>query len=62
MFVVAPLVGLAGSTSAFVLANHHDLPPAQFTVALLCAALGLAWLQSRLRRRGARDDAPAAPA
>jgi zinc/manganese transport system permease protein len=51
MFVVAPIVALAAAISAFVLAHHYDLPPAQFTVALLCAALCIAWAWSHLGQR-----------
>jgi ABC-type Mn2+/Zn2+ transport system permease subunit len=47
MFVVAPLVGLATAAVGFVLANYYDYPPAQMTVALLCALLAA----SRLRWR-----------
>lgn len=43
MFVVAPLVGVAGAFAAFVLANHYDYPPGQTAVALLCALLAVAW-------------------
>jgi ABC-type Mn2+/Zn2+ transport system permease subunit len=47
MFIVAPLVALATATVGFVLANYYDYPPAQMTVALLCALLAA----SRLRWR-----------
>ncbi|MCW5890781.1 MAG: metal ABC transporter permease [bacterium] len=41
LFVVAPAVALATSGAGFVLAHHGDYPPAQMTVALLCALLAL---------------------
>jgi ABC-type Mn2+/Zn2+ transport system permease subunit len=41
IFIAAPLVAVASAVAAFVLANHHDYPPAQLTVVLLCALLGL---------------------
>ena len=47
MFVVAPLVGVAGAVTGFVLANHWDFPPAQMTVALLCAVLAASALVRR---------------
>lgn len=48
---VAPAVALAAAVPGFVLAHFVDVPPAQMTVTLLCAALGLAWL-ARLGRAG----------
>jgi hypothetical protein len=36
--------------AGFAIANHHNLFPAQVTVALLCAAAPLAGLVGRLRR------------
>jgi ABC-type Mn2+/Zn2+ transport system permease subunit len=47
MFVVAPLVGLAAAFAGFVTANHWDYPPAQMTVALLCASLAVGALGAR---------------
>jgi ABC-type Mn2+/Zn2+ transport system permease subunit len=47
MFVVAPAVGLGGAVAGFVLANHWDFPPAQMTVALLCALLAATALVRR---------------
>lgn len=47
----APAVGLAAAAPGFVLAHGLDTPPAHTTVALLCAALLLAWGLRALRRR-----------
>lgn len=44
---LAPALSLAAGVSGFILANHHDLPPAQGVVLLL----SLAWLTSLLFRR-----------
>ncbi|MBA3686552.1 MAG: metal ABC transporter permease, partial [Planctomycetes bacterium] len=48
-FLVAPALAVAACVVGFALANHHDLPPAQVAVGLLCAiplATGsLAWLR-----------------
>jgi zinc transport system permease protein len=49
LFWMAPAVALAAALPGFVMAHVVDVPPAQMTVTLLCAALGLAWLAS-LRR------------
>ena len=38
---------LAAALPGFVVAHVADVPPAQMTVALLCAALLLAWARSR---------------
>jgi len=46
---VAPAIALAGAVAGFVLANHHDLPPAQATVGLLATVLAVAWVIARLR-------------
>lgn len=48
---LAPTVALAAAVPGFVLAHHYDTPPAHTTVALLCAALLLAWCLRRLRER-----------
>jgi ABC-type Mn2+/Zn2+ transport system permease subunit len=48
MFVVAPLVALATAAVGFVLANYYDYPPAQMTVAILCALLAASRLRWRL--------------
>lgn len=40
---LAPAIALAVALPGFVLAHVWDVPPAQMTVALLCAALALAW-------------------
>jgi ABC-type Mn2+/Zn2+ transport system permease subunit len=48
MFVVAPLIALGTGLCGFVLANYYDYPPAQMTVALLCALLALSRLRWRL--------------
>jgi ABC-type Mn2+/Zn2+ transport system permease subunit len=37
MFLVSPAIGVGAAAVGFVLANHGDYPPAQMTVALLCA-------------------------
>jgi len=52
MFFVAPCIAFGVSTAGFVFANHHDYPPAQMTVALLCVILGVAWLKGRLHHAG----------
>ena len=36
-FIVAPVLALGAGVAGFALANHHDLPPAQVAVGLLCA-------------------------
>ena len=51
LFWLAPAVALAAALPGFVIAHVVDVPPAQMTVTLLCAALGLAWLARRLRAR-----------
>lgn len=51
LFWVAPLLALLVALPGFVLANHHDFPPAQMTVALLAALLPLVWLRTRVLRR-----------
>lgn len=50
VFWLAPLVAVLAGVTSFVLAHHFDLPPAQTTVALLCAALLAAWGVRALRR------------
>ena len=52
MFLVAPCIALLCATAGFVVANHHDYPPAQMTVAFLCAILAAAWLKGGLPRAG----------
>jgi ABC-type Mn2+/Zn2+ transport system permease subunit len=49
MFVVAPALALAAAVAGFVFANHYDYPPAQMTVALLCAIEIAAWAVWRVR-------------
>jgi zinc transport system permease protein len=44
---LAPGVALAAALPGFVAAHVADVPPAQMTVALLCAALAVAWLRAR---------------
>jgi len=51
MWVVAPVVGVGTALVSFVVAHRLDVPPAQLTVALLCALLGLAWLGTYARVR-----------
>lgn len=48
MFILAPVLGLAGAVAGFALANHYDYPPAQMTVALWCGGV----LAARAWRRG----------
>lgn len=50
VFLVAPVVAVGGALAGFVVANHHDLPPGQVTVVLLCMAQLLAWLVHSFRR------------
>ena len=51
MFVVAPGVGLGSAVVSFVVAHRMDWPPAQLTVAVLCALLATVWGLTFLRRR-----------
>lgn len=44
LFALAAAVALVGAVAGFVLAHHYDLPPAQASVGLLAAALGVVWL------------------
>ena len=48
--LVAPLVALVVAVIGFAVANHHNLFPAQLTVALLCVGAPVAGLVGRLRR------------
>jgi ABC-type Mn2+/Zn2+ transport system permease subunit len=48
MFVVAPLVGLAGGVLSFVVANDLDFPPGQTTAFLLSVILLVAWVTRAL--------------
>jgi hypothetical protein len=48
---VAPLLAVSGAMTAFVLANHHDFPPAQLTVSLLALLVLAGWLFRALARR-----------
>ncbi|MEW6270109.1 MAG: iron chelate uptake ABC transporter family permease subunit [Thermodesulfobacteriota bacterium] len=48
MFVVAPLVGLAGSVVSFVVAHDLDYPPGQTTAFVLSLVLIAAWSVRRL--------------
>ena len=43
LFWVTPVVALAAALPGFAIAHVVDVPPAQMTVTLLCAALALAW-------------------
>ncbi len=54
-YLIAPLVALLATVTAFVVANHWDLPPAQAAVALLCAAALAASALRRLRSLARRD-------
>ncbi|MCK6553293.1 metal ABC transporter permease [Candidatus Binatia bacterium] len=49
MFLVAPLVALVSGMVAFVLANHHDLPPGQVGAALLAGGVALSWVVRAVR-------------
>jgi ABC-type Mn2+/Zn2+ transport system permease subunit len=49
LFWMAPVLALAAALPGFVIAHAVDVPPAQMTVTLLCAALALAWLVRRPR-------------
>ena len=49
---MAPALALAAALPGFVIAHVVDVPPAQMTVTLLCAALGLAWIAKRRRENG----------
>lgn len=44
MFMVAPIVGVVGTSVGFVLANYYDLPPGQVVATLLGLTLAVAWL------------------
>ena len=44
---LAPALALGAAVPGFALAHVLDVPPAQMTVSLLCALLGLAWLVGR---------------
>lgn len=44
MFLVAPAVAVGTAATGFMIANHHDYPPAQVTVALLCWLLAMVWI------------------
>ena len=48
---LAPAIALCAAIAGFVLAHALDTPPAHTTVALLCAALPIAWGVRRLRDR-----------
>jgi ABC-type Mn2+/Zn2+ transport system permease subunit len=48
MFVAAPLAAFLAAVAGFIIANEYDYPPAQTTVALLCAGVVVAWLIRRL--------------
>ena len=52
---LAPLIALGVALPAFVVAHVTDVPPAQMTVSLLCAALLFAWVLGR-RRRGPHGE------
>jgi ABC-type Mn2+/Zn2+ transport system permease subunit len=51
-FVVAPALALVAAMVGFAIANHHDLPPAQVAVGILCAipvvTAAIGWLRDRL--------------
>jgi zinc transport system permease protein len=49
---LAPAIALAAALPGFAVAHVTDVPPAQMTVTLLCAALALAWTVGGWLRRG----------
>jgi zinc/manganese transport system permease protein len=51
LFWVAPAIALTIALNSFIAANSADLPPAQVTVAALCAGLALAWILRFIRTR-----------
>lgn len=51
MFLVAPVVGIAGVLLGLMLAHRFDFPPGQLIVALFGALLLLAWAWRELRQR-----------
>lgn len=51
MFVIAPLAACFAAGLGFVIANEYDYPPAQMTVALLCAGVIVVGLMRRLLER-----------
>jgi zinc transport system permease protein len=50
---LAPAIALGAALPGFVIAHVMDVPPAQMTVTLLCAALALAWALGGRRNGGA---------
>lgn len=52
LFWLAPVVALATSAFAFVVANAHDFPPGQVTAAVQGSVLLFAWLYRRFRGKG----------
>lgn len=53
-FLVAPMLALSTGVVGFAVANHHDLPPAQVAVGLLCAIPLATSVIGWLRRPGLR--------
>ena len=51
LLLLAPAIGVGAAVLGFVLAHGLDTPPAHTTVSLLCVALPISWLRSRLRGR-----------
>jgi len=49
MFLVSPLVAVAATVAAFVLAHHYDYPPAHLAITLMVGLVGVAWLGRALR-------------
>jgi ABC-type Mn2+/Zn2+ transport system permease subunit len=49
LVLLAPAIAVAAALAGFVIANSLDTPPAHTTVALLCAALPVAWGVRRVR-------------
>lgn len=50
MFFIAPVAALLATSIGFLIANHYDYPPAQMTVALLCASVVVVSVLRKVRR------------
>jgi zinc transport system permease protein len=49
MFIVAPIVALAATLAAFILAHHYDFPPAHLAITLMVGLVGVGWVVRALR-------------
>lgn len=49
MLVVSPIVALAATLAAFVLAHHYDFPPAHLAITLMVGLVGVGWVVRALR-------------